>query len=174
MNRSTLRDCLTYLATVKKNLIINQGLELVWFQALESLSDSAGKKAFKVLFRTRTFGDPEPADVLQIAEEQEQEQLQGAEDGTPWISKAPKFVGERWQDNACTIATKEFANWLVVERQRLYKAVDRDNNIILIQNPEAWDFEIRNGSRVAVRGDTEETGKVKATPRPAKGGRAWA
>lgn len=141
-----------------------------WTQALQDLTDDEGKFAFAAVARSVTFGDVEPAHVLQKAEEARGiKPARGKIDSRhlPWISQAPKFFGTKFEaerPGAMCPPTKEFAAWLDEERPKRYRSMDYDGNIFLIQNPEAWEWREVGGAVTYIRPLPEATGE-KEKPR---------
>lgn len=173
MNRSTLKNCLILLASLKKNLKITELVEAAWYQALKELSDDQGKKAFSELMRSTTYGDSEPAHILEIAEKHAQMWVNSDNDEHPWISKAPKFIGEKFQDLDRGIPTSEYAKWREIEQHRRYRSTDQHDNIFLIQNPEAWDWMIKSNKIYFTRPDPEATGNRRTDGAKQKSRPAW-
>lgn len=171
MKRSTLRECLKLLASVKRNVIVDdQHVEAAWFSALADISDEDGKRGFAALTRTLIIGDVEPGHVVQAIEALEEKKQQArltnrAHGEHPWISEAPKFQGVRWEqesDGGVGIPTAEFKAWLSTEQPKRYRAVRTETNeIVLIQNPEAWAWKVSGGQITYLRPRAIETGEKK-------------
>lgn len=141
MERSTLKNCLLVLSSVKKNLVVTPLVEQAWYHSLINLSDSQAKEAFAALMRKTIYGDVEPAHVLETATELAAEKLNSNE-GIPWIKTAPEFHG----DIDLEFPSPEFKAFLGRERDKKYRAL-RDcegdptkQEVVLIANPAAWNW----------------------------------
>lgn len=150
---------------------MNPLTELAWFQALENLSDKDGRKAFRELARSTTFGDPEPAHILEIAGKHNQMWVNRDDGQNPWISKAAKFEGEKFEDTTTGEPTREYARWREQEQHKRYRAVGEHDEIFLIQNPEASDWLVKGGKINFIRPEPEATGTKKTFIN--KQGGAW-
>ncbi len=153
-------------------MILNPGVELAWYQALRSLSDKDGQKAFSDLSKTTTYGDPEPAHILEIAEKNRTMWINRDDDLDPWISKAPKFEGEKFLDLDRGIPTAAYTLWRQANEHKRYRSTNQQDEIFLIQNPECWDWCLRGDKLCFVRPEPEATGDkrtdgVKQKARPA-------
>jgi hypothetical protein len=139
-----------------------------WHHALLDLPDHEGMPAFAAVARSGTFGDVEPAHILQKAAELKEARLRSdAANGgvNPWISKAPKFQGTKYEPSDDPLIpsyrpTEEFKEWLQFERPKRYRSIDHSGNIFLIQNPEAWNWRVlKDHSILFIRAKPEPTGE---------------
>lgn len=137
--------------------------ELAWYQALEDVTDNEAKEAFRKLLKKKTFGDPQPSDVIEIVEELRFKKEMDSDPNAdlPWISKAPNFEGEKFEDLDRGIPTRAYLAWKQEEEHKRYRSIGRDNEIFLIQNPNAWDWRIINNKMHFIRPEPEATGKFR-------------
>lgn len=147
---------------------------MAWYQALKSLSDKDGQQAFSELSRSTTYGDPEPAHVLEIAEKQRQMWVNREDDINPWISKAPKFEGEKFEDINTGMPTRAYQLWKQANEHKRYRATNQQDEIFLIQNPECWDWKVHGGKICYIRPDPIDTGEKRADGIKQKQRPAWA
>ena len=127
-----------------------------WHLSLSELSNERGIEAFKEVSKSTQFGDVEPAHILEAARKLHASALT-SDPNHPPISKAPQFDGIKF--NSDLTPTNEFEAWARFEREKLYRAIDSDGNIFLIQNPSAWDWVITRGKVVYIRPTPEYTGE---------------
>lgn len=117
--------------------------EEIWYQALLVLNNDEGKAAFGALMRSTIFGDIEPGHVIEMANEIK-ENNQYAKDGKhEWISSARTFPGTI----SYTEPSPEYVWWLRSERKKLYKSLDGEGNVFLIQNPACWHWSLDSHGR---------------------------
>lgn len=115
-------------------------MEEAWYLSLLEIPNDRGLRAFGELMRGTTYGDPEPGHIIQIVQDLFQSGTFEKYTNHPWISKAPKFNG-----TASTIdPSPEFLAWLEAERPKKYKALDDQGNVVLIQNPNAWEWKLED------------------------------
>lgn len=134
-----------------------------WHLSLSELSNERGIEAFKHVSKSTQFGDVEPAHILEAARLLHASALT-SDPHHPPISRAPIFDGVKF--NSDLTPSDEFEAWATLERDKLYKAVDSDGNLFLIQNPSAWDWVITRGKVVYIRPTPEYTGETLKQQKP--------
>lgn len=131
-------------------------MEEAWFQALQDVSDDEGKKAFASLMRATTFGDVKPGHIIEKVEAAKAAKSLETGSDIPWISSAPKFSGIKDHTNP----SPEWRRWLESEKFQLYRSVDsRTQEIVLIANPEAWDWTLKDNRPYFIRPEPIMTGQ---------------
>ncbi len=140
-------------------------VEKAWQFCLRELPNEAGIEAFSTLMKRTTYGDVEPAHILEIAQELYTRRVMDRGGEHPWIDTAKPFAGSVDYENL----SEGFRTWLSLERARLYRAVDsRTQEIMLIRNPAAWDWKFVEEQTVFVRPAPIPTGQK--APQPAQRG----
>lgn len=123
-------------------------IEEAWYQSLKNLSDEDGREAFSAIMQTTIFGDVEPAHILEKHDEIISKKLLSSSGMESWISKAPTFDDTIDYE----MPSREFCRFLERERPKRYRALDpHTEEILLIQNPAAWEWKIKNGSVAFIR-----------------------
>jgi hypothetical protein len=135
---------------------------MTWFEVLKFVSDEDGLKAFNELMTTTIFGDPEPAHIIELASKYKAQRIQTPTDGHPWISQAPKFSGEKFEDLDQGRPTASYTLWRDAEQHKRYRSTNDRDEIFLIQNPEAWDWTLKGGKICFIRPEPEATGDKRS------------
>lgn len=139
-----MRSCLTFLATVKKRLVLSDAVFVAWGSALRDIPDDLGRIAFSKVMRETQYGDVEPGHVIAAAEAVRQEKATALGGSEPWISEARKFWGEVDHENP----SEEFRKWKLEEATKNYRALNASTGeIMLIQNPDSWQLRTEESGR---------------------------
>lgn len=75
----------------------------------------------------------------------------------PWVSKAPRFLGGRFENIEHCIETYEFMTWKANESTYKYKAKGADGYVYLVQNPDCCEFRLINNKIYVVKPEAEKT-----------------
>lgn len=150
-------------------------MEAAWHFCLRELPNALGISAFGALMKRTTYGDVEPAHILEIAQELETRRVMDRGGEHPWIDAAKGFAGPvNYLD-----PSDGYKTWLSLERSRLYRSVDtKTQEIMLIRNPSAWDWRIEDGMPVFIRPAPiptgQKAGEAPASPKEKKTkSRSW-
>jgi hypothetical protein len=162
MNLSTLTTSLTVLGAIKKQLILTQATIRTWFEILKPVSDEDGLKAFNELMSTTIYGDAEPAHILEIVQKNKEMWANRDDSQYPWISKAPKYEGEKFLDLDRGIPTAAYSLWKNANEHKRYRSTNQQDEIFLIQNPECWDWAIKGDKICFIRPEPEATGEKRS------------
>ena len=102
------------------------------------MPNALGERAFSKCFAETHYGKFSPAHVLKAAEELRASELAITQaTGDSWVSKAPKYQGHRDHKHP----SREWLNWLEAERPKLYRSLDSEGRVWLVQNPDAWQWD---------------------------------
>lgn len=145
-------------------------VESAWHYCLKELPNESGRAAFGVLMKRTTYGAVEPAHVLEIAQELEIKRVMDRGGDHSWIDTAKAFAGSVDYENP----SEGYRTWLGLERGRLYRAINSETGeIMLIRNPAAWEWRIKDGQPVFLRPAPIPTGQIAPRTKGSKGGQTF-
>lgn len=154
MNAEKLQRLLKSLASIKKTLSVTPESIGIWAAAMREVDDDVGVEAFAELVRMPIPGDWLPSHALEAVRAVEVRRSSAAVGKYPKISEARPFWGTVDLDNPAP----EYAEWLRIEREKLYRARTHDGKVALVKNPACWGWFDSDGRKVFVREKPQLTG----------------
>lgn len=140
-----------------------------WFELFSHVDTRTFQKAVEATIKApnRAFF-PSPGEVnAEIMDLANSKKAIGYDDGKlPWISKAPKYQGEKFLDLDRGIAHPAYLRWQETEAPKRYRSVNEYQDIFLIQNPDACDWCLRGNQIHFIRPEPTETGEKRQIAKP--------